>query len=306
MNFHSHLFADYFFSCGFLKAEKSIETDSNKPLTAIFDVSSLTKALITAPEVFSYYQVHNLDLKTPFGELGFLENFPKKIRDLNAYTCLRHETGLPAWRNFFTRSENLERSVSDVFQDIQLGEKKAVYSDLGYILMAQIKDFEFKINSFDPKVAVSTGYSAIRQKNLVGEVHDDNAFAIQRKHAFAGHAGLFLTGPDLVQKLKNLQDNTEYPGYFAANAALISSNLTNESLLGFRQGGDESARVFFSGKTMGHYGFTGCAFWIEPQTSAYVVLLTNRVASSFAIQNDWKKFRQDIFSYAYQKLKNNN
>ncbi len=303
MNFESDLFDSYFFACGFLKNTSPEKMATNVSEDSTFDVSSLTKALVTGPQIFDYYQKNGLDLKTPFKKLGFLKPFSIKLRSLNAYECLRHEAGLPAWKNFFTQSEHQRRSVLEVFSDVKLTKKTPVYSDLGFILMAQIKEIPFKSPSFENlKTAVSTGFSAIRQRILKGEVHDDNAYAIEKTSGFAGHAGLFLTGNELISNLQNLFLNKAYPGYFSANAQLISEDLKNESLLGLRQGGDDAAKAFFAGKTMGHYGFTGCAFWVEPKSSAYVVLLTNRVAKSFSVQKSWKDFRAQVFDYAYQNL----
>ena len=300
MNFANELFTDYFFACGFLRNKLPTKIEYSGVDKAIFDVSSLTKALVTAPQVFDFFKKNNLDLKKSFLDLGLLKSFPSNLRHLNPHECLRHESGLPAWKNFFTQSENKRRSILEVFSGIKVKPKKPLYSDLGYILLSQIKEIKFQNQScIDSSRAVSMGYSAVRQRELKGEVHDDNAFAIQ---GFAGHSGAFFTGHEVISKLQKIFFEDEYSGFFSANQELISANLGNESLLGLRQGGDDSAKVFFGGKTMGHYGFTGCAFWVEPKTSAYVVLLTNRVAKSFAIQKNWKEFRQQVFTYAYQTL----
>jgi CubicO group peptidase (beta-lactamase class C family) len=44
--------------------------------------------------------------------------------------------------------------------------------------------------------------------------------------------------------------------------------------------GKTSSGAYFSPKSVGHLGFTGTSFWIDPQHDVIVVLLTNRVHPS--------------------------
>ena len=46
---------------------------------------------------------------------------------------------------------------------------------------------------------------------------------------------------------------------------------------GMRQNLQESIKAFAEGKAMGHLGFTGTSFYINPETWDYAVFLTNRV-----------------------------
>ena len=43
---------------------------------------------------------------------------------------------------------------------------------------------------------------------------------------------------------------------------------------------DSSAGHFFSPHSIGHLGFTGTSFWIDPDRGLIVILLTNRVHPS--------------------------
>jgi CubicO group peptidase (beta-lactamase class C family) len=115
---------------------------------------------------------------------------------------------------------------------------------------------------------------------LVGEVHDENAWALG---GVAGHAGLFGTAPAV-----------------GAFARLVLKTLTRPTALGR----PETLRRFLTRSTVpassralgwdtmlltsscgtrmspaafGHTGFTGTSLWIDPAREIYVVLLTNRV-----------------------------
>jgi CubicO group peptidase (beta-lactamase class C family) len=45
-----------------------------------------------------------------------------------------------------------------------------------------------------------------------------------------------------------------------------------------------AAGQYFSPRTVGHLGFTGTSFWVDPDTGVIVILLTNRVHPSRANQ----------------------
>jgi CubicO group peptidase (beta-lactamase class C family) len=124
-------------------------------------------------------------------------------------------------------------------------------------------------------------YSDVRQRVLLGEVDDDNAWALG---GAAGHAGLFGTadavgecarhvlqvlggrigafGRDLLQAF--IARRTDVPG---SSRALGWDTMLPSSSCGTRM----SATAF------GHTGFTGTSLWIDPGRDVYVVLLTNRV-----------------------------
>ena len=68
-----------------------------------------------------------------------------------------------------------------------------------------------------------------------------------------------------------------------------------KTLLIWRKGGvGTSAENFCLGKTVGHLGFTGTALWIEPETLAYGILLTNRTISG-RISSKIFTFRKAVF-----------
>jgi CubicO group peptidase (beta-lactamase class C family) len=121
-----------------------------------------------------------------------------------------------------------------------------------------------------------------RQRILWGEVHDPNAFAMG---GVAGHAGLFGTADDVMRYATALLDvwhgrsdvlPAERLREFATRQNLPAGS---DWALGWDTptAGGSSAGVKFSPRSIGHLGFTGTSLWIDLDTEAVVVMLTNRV-----------------------------
>ncbi len=119
-----------------------------------------------------------------------------------------------------------------------------------------------------------------RGRLLVGEVHDENTWALG---GVAGHAGLFGTaagvgafaramlltigGRAILAKTTTAREfitRTEIPG---SSRALGWDTMLPRSSCGTRM----------SATAIGHTGFTGTSLWIDWERDVYVVLLTNRV-----------------------------
>jgi CubicO group peptidase (beta-lactamase class C family) len=120
-----------------------------------------------------------------------------------------------------------------------------------------------------------------RRQVLKGHVHDDNAYALG---GVAGHAGLFGTARAVGMLLETLQGAASG----ASGAGVFDSDLVRAFwarqpgcgwALGFDTPSAEgsSSGRFFDRRSVGHLGFTGTSFWVDPPRQASVVLLTNRV-----------------------------
>ncbi|MDE2907535.1 MAG: serine hydrolase, partial [Acidobacteriota bacterium] len=120
-------------------------------------------------------------------------------------------------------------------------------------------------------------------RTLVGEVHDENAWALG---GAGGHAGLFGTAvavgsfardvlagmhgdsPLASQEMFDMfRTRTTVPG---SSRALGWDTMLPTSSCGTR----------LSPASIGHTGFTGTSLWIDPVADRYMVLLTNRVHPS--------------------------
>jgi len=121
-----------------------------------------------------------------------------------------------------------------------------------------------------------------RKRLLVGEVHDDNAFAMG---GVAGHAGLFAPARD-VDRIA-----AELIASWAGRSQFIPQSVTREFwrrdgtvagstwALGWDTPSPQhsSSGRYFSPEAVGHLGFTGTSIWIEPSRAIAITLLTNRV-----------------------------
>jgi serine-type D-Ala-D-Ala carboxypeptidase len=121
-----------------------------------------------------------------------------------------------------------------------------------------------------------------RKRLLIGEVDDENAFAMG---GVAGHAGLFSP----AKEVDRIAD--ELLRCYAGKSELIPQRVVREFwtrdktvggstwALGWDTPSAEysSSGHHFSATAIGHLGFTGTSIWLEPERGIAVSLLTNRV-----------------------------
>lgn len=271
----------------------------------VFDLASLTKVLATTPLIMRSVERGGLGLDDPVSTHVSLwrdehGGAPVTIRDL-----LAHCSGLPAHLPFYRELEGRAAFESAICSTplAYPPRSKSIYSDLGFMLlgfilenagaplslqfdtlrqqMGGIQDLQFQPPMLWLARIAPTRQSEWRERLLVGEVDDDNAWALG---GVAGHAGLFGTvqavgecARHLLQILEGRQGafqeqtlrtfisrRTDVPG---SSRALGWDTMLPTSSCGTR----------ISPQAFGHVGFTGTSLWIDPDAAIYVVLLTNRV-----------------------------
>lgn len=120
-----------------------------------------------------------------------------------------------------------------------------------------------------------------RGRTLLGEVHDENAFALG---GVAGHAGLFGTARAVLAVA------TAWMHAWKGESGLLEPRLakyftTRQQRIpksSWSVGWDtpsapSSSGALFSSESFGHLGYTGTSIWIDPVKELEVVLLSNRV-----------------------------
>jgi CubicO group peptidase (beta-lactamase class C family) len=120
-----------------------------------------------------------------------------------------------------------------------------------------------------------------RHRTLIGEVHDDNTYAMG---GVSGQAGLFGT-VDGVAAVAEAWLHSSLSGSGLFDSRLVAQFWTKSAVpdstraLGFDTPSprDSQAGGGFGPRTVGHLGFTGTSLWIDPDRGLTVVLLTNRV-----------------------------
>jgi CubicO group peptidase (beta-lactamase class C family) len=119
-----------------------------------------------------------------------------------------------------------------------------------------------------------------RGRLLVGEVHDENTWALR---GAAGHAGLFGTAA-AVGAFARAVLRTIAGEPIVASPETVRTFITRTNVPGSSRalGWDtmlptSSCGTQLSHTSIGHTGFTGTSLWIDWERDLYVVFLTNRV-----------------------------
>jgi CubicO group peptidase (beta-lactamase class C family) len=282
--------------------------------TTIFDLASLTKVIATTTLAMRAVDdgVMGLDnlVASRLPEWRGTDREAVTIRDV-----LEHTSGLPAYLPFFrdhTGRAEFEPAICRVPLEYA-PRTQAIYSDLGFILLGFIlEDARTRRSAagvLDPSVSLAAQFRRLaaylspdpitftparalrpriapteveewRGRVLVGEVHDENAWALG---GAAGHAGLFgtaaavgafaravlhtLAGDPIVAQPDTLRAFIRRGRVPGSSRALGWDTMMPTSSCGTR----------LSPTAIGHTGFTGTSLWIDWERDLYVVLLTNRV-----------------------------
>ena len=193
---------------------------------------------------------------------------------------------------------------------------KSTYSDLGYILLGKLLEsiYGAELDSiFNDEVAQKLGLSSTSFRRiskdiplnipsniiaptescktrgrLQGVVHDENCYLMD---GVAGHAGLFSTIGDLRDVLGVWADSFHGDNRFINPETMrtfwrLSAAPSTSWKLGFdtpspTKGVSHAGDLFYR-SSIGHLGFTGTSFWLDPETKNSVIILTNRVYDSRA------------------------
>lgn len=276
------------------------------PMTVdrVFDLASLTKPLATGLAVTRLIEEGKLSLDDPVAkhwpEFAAEGKESITIRDLAT-----HQGGLiadNAMRDYAgSREESLAR-IAALKPASKPGEK-FVYSDVGAIVLGHVVervagqrlDEYVAATFYRPLGLASTGYlpSDELKKRAVpterrddawmrGEVHDPRAYAMQ---GVAGHAGLFSSAEELAEIAQALLDDGEYAGVrvlkpesIALMTAPYDTPRGVRGLLWDKDSPYSSNRGDrLSPAAVGHGGFTGTAFWIDPARDLAVIFLSSRL-----------------------------
>ena len=312
------------------------ESDSPKvtPETA-YDVASLTKAVSTTAAAMLLYQRGQFDLDTPLGELlpGFVVGRApgERARYVTLRHLLAHNSGLPGYVEFFRTANTpaaLYRACLELPLQTEPGER-AEYSDPGFILLGKALEMltgEYlakwvQREVFAPLELLSTGFcplpairpaippteedKTLRHRRIQGEVQDEHAWLLK---GAAGHAGLFSNVPDLLRFASEILRANSGAGTEAVQSCLFSAATIEE--FAEKQSPEGSSRAlgwdtpsensssgrYFSPRTIGHLGFSGCSLWIDLEAEVAVVLLTNRTWPDR--QNQLIREVRPVFHYA--------
>jgi CubicO group peptidase (beta-lactamase class C family) len=283
----------------------------------IFDLASLTKPLATTSVVMQLESGGRLDIREPvasfFSEWRGEDREQATIQDL-----LEHASGLAA--RLVDPPPRGRREFEHEICTMRLEyppRARSVYSDLGFILLGFIaadrgnvpldRQFaeivrrmtasrsvvRFDVGDVAPEVIAPTlpePNDQRRGRTLVGEVHDDYAWALG---GVAGHAGTFgaaeAVGDIARAILRGARNDASVPAPFSPSLVRAATRKSTVSVSSRALGWDtmlptSSCGRWMSAAAFGHVGFTGTSLWIDPQRDRYFVLLTNRVCGGGTIE----------------------
>ncbi len=280
----------------------------------IYDVASLTKPIVTTTAVMMLAERGQIDLDAPVAR--FLPEFGCAAKSdpdagwrgrVTVRMLLLHNAGLAAHRDFYKQAKGKRDVVARVIAEplVRQPGTQIEYSDLGFILLGSIVEklsgesldnfaeerifapMDMSSSRFTPakalraRIAPTEKDAAYRKRLLLGEVHDENAWAMG---GVAGHAGLFSTAHDVAAFAQMMLNGGIYAHHRLLARSTIEQFTAREPIGNSARalGWDvpvapSSSGRYFSNKSYGHTGFAGTSLWIDPERELFVVLLTNRV-----------------------------
>lgn len=133
-----------------------------------------------------------------------------------------------------------------------------------------------------PEMFAPTEVCPSRKRLLVGEVHDDNAYAMG---GVAGHAGLFAPVAEVDRITRELIACYHGRSELVPQKTARDFWKRDQTVAGstWALGWDtpsaqrSSSGHYFSAQAVGHLGFTGTSIWIEPEREIAIAILTNRL-----------------------------
>ena len=326
----------------FFEAYGTANRFTGEPMTrqTVFDLASLTKPLATTLAVARLVDMGRIALDEPVSTwLPVLRGTDKA--GITSRQLLTHRGGLPAHRLFYMSLKKMpvhsrKLAVLRFLRDVQIlysPGQKSLYSDLGFMLLCRLVEqvagcpmdrfladeiygplgigdlffIDLHAGQRPRRPFAATELCPVRNRLLMGEVHDDNAWFAG---GVDGHAGLFGTAEAIFTLLRELTtEKMELSEKKLFSAVVLSGMLKGDPALPFTLGFDRpaaehsSAGNYFSTDTVGHLGFTGTSFWMDLKTETIVVLLTNRV-HPFRWQNRLKDFRPRIHDRIMRHFQN--
>jgi len=261
-----------------------------------WDLASLTKVLVTAPEVLAMVDSGALALADRLAAV-----WPRAsgtpLAPVTVAQLLSHDAGLPGLWPLYRRGFGNGADLVDTILR-EGGERPPgsgpIYSDAGFILLGELVS-HLSGQPLDelarrrgrvsyaptPGPCVATERCPWRNRLLVGEVHDENAFVLG---GVAGHAGAFGRLDDVAAYAAQWLVGSPSTPTISPTTAQAATQCWAEN-----QGGERFGLGWWLSPTRalggprpgprsyGASGFVGNRLWIEPARGYAVVILSNRI-----------------------------
>ncbi len=274
----------------------------------IFDAASLTKVLSTTPAVMLLVERGRLDLEAPVSRYfpAFAANGKEAI---TLRQLLTHTSGLRPGLGRATAWEGWETALKLAADETptQAPGTRFVYSDINFIVLGEIvrrvsgRELDafvqaeihgplgMRDTSYRRRGSNAGGTGRIAPTERVaegrffrGEVHDPTA---RRMGGVAGHAGLFTTASDVARFSRMMLNGGTLEGRRIFRSETVKAMTSVQSPAGLAARGlgwdidspyAGPRGTHFGIGSYGHTGWTGTSLWIDPVTSTFVILMSNR------------------------------
>lgn len=283
--------------------KKPMEVDT------LFDLASVTKCVATTSAVMILVEEGQLRLDDEVER--FIPEFCGTDKEgITIRELLTHTSGMAAWTDLYMHASSpkeIIKAISKFPLEYKTGTA-VIYSCLGFIVLGLAVEkvagepmdrflaervfgpLGMKDTCFNPppdlrERAAATEYCKWRGRILIGEVHDENAWAMG---GVSGNAGLFSIVEDLSRFARMLLNKGTLEGVSVFSPRTVEAMTCDRTGAGFDEkrglgwlirgtGVKSSSGDLMSPKAFGHTGFTGTSIWIGPELDIFAILLTNRV-----------------------------
>ncbi|HXL03945.1 MAG: beta-lactamase family protein [Firmicutes bacterium] len=283
--------------------KKPMEVDT------LFDLASVTKCVATTSAVMILVEEGQLRLDDEVER--FIPEFCGTDKEgITIRELLTHTSGMAAWTDLYMHASSpkeIIKAISKFPLEYKTGTA-VIYSCLGFIVLGLAVEkvagepmdrflaervfgpLGMKDTCFNPppdlrERAAATEYCKWRGRILIGEVHDENAWAMG---GVSGNAGLFSIVEDLSRFARMLLNKGTLEGVSVFSPRTVEAMTCDRTGAGFDEkrglgwlirgtGVKSSSGDLMSPKAFGHTGFTGTSIWIDPELDIFAILLTNRV-----------------------------
>jgi len=261
-----------------------------------YDLASLTKVVATTTALLLLWEEGRFDLDQPAGAIVPVPAFNRfTVRHL-----LLHTSGLtagqPWYRDATSLTEMLQRAAA--LELARTPGARRQYSDIGFMILGKMVELiagdaldafcrarlwrplgmtrtDFRPPAEWAAACAATEDCAWRKRIIVGEVHDENAFAAG---GVAGHAGLFSTAQDLAKFCRALLGGQVLrPETLRMMTRVGQVPSYPWQGLGWKVDpwGDSSEGYLPTRAAFGHTGWTGTSLWLDRETGLFAILLSN-------------------------------
>ncbi len=268
-----------------------------------YDLASLTKVIACLPVLLHLLEAGEVSLNDKvsrfFSNAGWFQD--PSLGDVSVEELALHSSGLPAWTPMFAWVNDRLTATANALQTPLSGTRGQYdYSDLGVMVLGAICERVTgeRLDALTQRLVLgplgmdTAGFGPLepgsdvaateddgwRGRVLMGEVHDENAWAMG---GVSAHAGLFGTAGDVVKYASSwLRTDTPFAGAdWLAEAVRDRSRGAGppRGLLWRLNSDNWPIGEKASPSTFGHTGFTGTSLVVDPEAGWACVLLTNRV-----------------------------